>query len=206
MDFNDWDEDFARTMAPRYGITGGLTARHWEVIRFIRDTFEEYGHCPLVYHTCKANGLRLRDLKELFPTGYLRGACRLAGVTYKQGYHDSGSLPAAAARPRERVTPELPEVPTLKVYTIDVHGFLIDPEQWDEDYATHRARDMKIAALTDRHWRLLNYLRAHHAEHGVVPTVYEACADNGLELEDLEQLFSDGYHRGAVKLAGLRAL
>ena len=40
----------------------------------------------------------------------------------------------------------------------------------------------------------------------VVPTVYEACADNGLELEDLEQLFSDGYHRGAVKLAGLRAL
>ena len=27
----------------------------------------------------------------------------------------------------------------MRTYTIDVRGFLVDPDQWDEDYATHRA-------------------------------------------------------------------
>lgn len=38
----------------------------------------------------------------------------------------------------------------------------------------------------------------------IVPTVYETCETFGIEIEELEQLFPDGYHRGAVKIAGLR--
>ncbi len=37
-----------------------------------------------------------------------------------------------------------------------------------------------------------------------VPTVYETCEENRIEIEDLEALFPDGYHRGAVKISGLR--
>ena len=207
IDFSDWEEEFVRLTAPKCGITAGLTPRHWAVIRSIRATFDEYGQCPLVYHTCKANGLRLRELQELFPSGYLRGACRLAGVTYKQGFHGSGSLPAAAARPRVEDEIEVDERRAEKTYTIDLHGFLVDREQWDEEFATQRARDMKVVGgLTDEHLRILHFLRAHHAEHGVVPTIYQTCAANGLDLDDLERLFPDGYQRGAVKLAGLRVL
>jgi hypothetical protein len=32
----------------------------------------------------------------------------------------------------------------------------------------------------------------------VVPTVYETCEANDLEIDDLERLFPQGYHRGAV--------
>ena len=206
VDFADWDEGFAESMAPRYGITRGLTPRHWDVIRYIRKTFAEYGQCPLVYHTCKANGLRIHDLQELFPSGYLRGACRLAGVTYRQGYHGSGSLPAAAARPASAPQREAELAAATKVYAVDVHGFLVDPGQWDEAYAAHRAAEMKIPDLTSIHWQVLRFLRERHADSGVVPTIYETCAANGLELEDLELLFPDGYQRGAVKLAGLRVL
>ncbi len=53
---------------------------------------------------------------------------------------------------------------------------------------------------------MIQFLRKHHAATGLVPTVYETCNANGLELEDLEQLFPDGYERGAVKIAGLSVL
>ena len=81
-DFNDWDENFARGMAPKVGITGGLSEDHWEIINFIRDFFKRTGKCPVVYETCLANRLNLQGLQKLFPAGYLRGACKLAGVTY----------------------------------------------------------------------------------------------------------------------------
>ncbi|MDP8227955.1 MAG: TusE/DsrC/DsvC family sulfur relay protein, partial [Candidatus Electryoneaceae bacterium] len=51
LDFDRWDEDFAKGMAPNSQITGDLTEPHWNVIRFIRDTFKELGKCPLVYQT-----------------------------------------------------------------------------------------------------------------------------------------------------------
>ena len=86
LDANEWDEGFADGMAPQVGIYNGLTEEHWKVIHFIRNTFEEMNVCPLVYVACKKNDIGLGDLEKLFPTGYLRGVCKLAGVTYRQGY------------------------------------------------------------------------------------------------------------------------
>ena len=57
--------------------------------------------------------------------------------------------------------------------------------------------------LTDRHWQIIRYLRSRFERTGAVPTVYETCTANDIELDELERLFPDGYHRGAVKVAGL---
>ena len=70
-------------MALRVRIADGLTDAHWRVIHFIRREFEETGECPLVFSACKANGLSTTQFKELFPTGYMRGACKLAVITYR---------------------------------------------------------------------------------------------------------------------------
>jgi tRNA 2-thiouridine synthesizing protein E len=48
------------------------------------------------------------------------------------------------------------------------------------------------------------FLRQRFATNNIVPTVYETCEANHIELEELQRLFPDGYHRGAVKLGGLR--
>ncbi len=58
--------------------------------------------------------------------------------------------------------------------------------------------------LTDRHWQVIRFLRQSHEKNNLVPTVYETCEANKMDLEELERLFPDGYHRGAVKIAGLR--
>ena len=91
-------------------------------------------------------------------------------------------------------------------YEVDARGFLVNSNDWNEYYAVFRAHEMKIPGgkLTDRHWQVIQYLRDYFETKKEVPTVYQTLEANGMELEELEQLFPDGYHRGAVKIAGLR--
>ena len=198
LDFEQWDEDFASGMAEKLGMTMGLTSEQWDVIHYIRRSFEEGGRCPLVYETCRHSGITLKELKRLFPTGYLRGACRLAGITYKEGYLGQSNLPKTAD--------DLNMITASKIYRVDVRGFLVNPDDWDDYYAAHRAYDAKIPGgiLTEKHWKIIRYLRMFFTENAEIPTVYRTCEDNGLELNELEELFPDGYHRGAVKISGLR--
>lgn len=196
QDSEAWDEGFAESSAADVGIHGALTERHWEVIRFIRGRFRETGECPLVFTTCRAFGLRLGGLEALFPAGYLRGACRLAGITYRDRFID---FYGGAGVQREKPMPE-PE----KFYRVDSLGFLADPSDWDERFAANKAREMKVpGGLSERHWQILRHLREEFGRTGAVPTVIECCKSNRIELDELESLFPDGYHRGAVKLAGL---
>jgi len=179
-------------------ILHGLTKEHWDVINFIRNSFKKTGKCPLFYETCVMNGLQLNEMKILFPTGYLRGACKLAGITYKEGYVNQDYLSSSSENYNI--------LAVEKTYVVDVRGFLLDPSDWNEIYAVYRAYEMKIPGgkLTDKHWQIIRYLRKSYETTKEVPTVYETCEANQIDIEELEQLFPDGYHRGAVKIAGLR--
>jgi tRNA 2-thiouridine synthesizing protein E len=192
-----WDENFARGMAPLVGIPGELTNEHWCIIVFIRNTYTETGRSPMVHEIGKDSGLKLADLKRLFPSGYLRGACKLAGLTYMEEEVHSSWLPTQRMT---RVTTPLAQ----RVYRVNIRGFLIDPSEWDEEYAVLRARDMKMLDLTPDHWRIIRFLRERFERTKTVPTVFETCDVNKIDIEELGRLFPDGYHRGAVKIAGLR--
>lgn len=192
-----WDENFAEGMAPHLRIEKGLTKEHWDVIYSIRNKFRRTDICPTIFETCRENNLRRKQLKKLFPTGYQRGACKLAGVSFSNSHRQQQLLYTADA---------LHVVASNKTYTVDARGFLTDPEQWDERYAIHRAHEMKIPGgkLTEKHWGIINFLRESYKKNKEIPLVYETCEANRIELEDLEKLFPDGYLRGAVKIAGLR--
>ena len=58
--------------------------------------------------------------------------------------------------------------------------------------------------LNSGHWNVINSARKFHEENGRVPTIFETCEANGIDIEHLEALFPDGYHRGAIRLAGLK--
>ncbi len=194
---DEWDENFAEGMAPQVGITGGLTEAHWRVIHFIRNTFDITSSCPLIYVACKRNDVGLGDLEKLFPAGYLRGACKLAGVTYRQGYLQHTWLEGDIIHHTRNYD--------RRSYITDVQGFLIDPNDWDENFAIHKAYEMKMPHyLTPRHWEIIYYLRRKFDEQHAIPTVYETCRDNDISLDKLEELFPDGYHRGVLKVAGLQ--
>lgn len=207
LDFDRWDEGFATETAARCGITSGLTGLHWRVLRWIRWHVEEFGACPLADRTCRATGLGLKDLRELFPSGFLRGACRMAGVTYDQGVRGPLAVPRWEGREDAAAAPDplLPPGPIAsRTFTLDGRGFLLDPEAWDEEFAVFRAWELKMPQLTDRHWMVIWFLRRRFADERSIPTIFETCEKLSMTLEELSELFPDGYHGGAIKISGLR--
>lgn len=198
LDRRDWDENFAEGMASSAGLQGGLDGKQLDIIRFLRNACIINGVCPTVYETCKLNGLNLTSIEKLFPAGYLRGACKLAGLSYKECFLP---YPKCAV-----VSDEEESCDREKVYRVDVRGFLVDPDEWDEEFAVHASHNLKMRqGLTTRHWDIIRYIRDAHRKTGAIPNLYQTCRETHIELDELERLFPDGYHRGAVKISGLRA-
>jgi len=198
LDSASWNETFAEGMARECDIPV-LSTEHWDVIRFVRDEYEKSGICPTIFATANAIGLLPLDLKRLFPAGYHRGVCRVAGVHYRINHIPYGEHIKESVADMQALASE-------KVYSIDVRGFLVDPNSWDENYAVHRAMELKIAdgRLTDDHWQIIHYLREVFKQKQRIPTIYETCENCNLDLKMFEHLFPEGYHRGALKIAGLR--
>ncbi len=67
-----------------------------------------------------------------------------------------------------------------------------------------KGRVMNTNELRVSHWKIMRFLRTQYKKTSQVPTIYETCEANEVELEEMESLFPDGYHRGAVKIAGLK--
>lgn len=187
-----WDQNFAEGMAKMVGITTGLSERHWQIINYLRAKFLDEHTVPVIVAACADNHMRLSEMRSLFPTGYHRGACKIAGINYQFMYETNYWLTyetAPPAKPR---------------YDLDQLGFLSRFEQWDEDFVelALAQRDPPIAP-TDRHLQVARYLRDYYAVNRMLPTVYETCSANDLSLEELRELFPAGYRRGACRVAGL---
>jgi tRNA 2-thiouridine synthesizing protein E len=189
---DQWDEDFAAGMAKLAGITHGLTERHWEFIRYLRHKFLDEKTVPVLVMACAENKMHLSELRSLFPTGYHRGACKIAGINYQFMYETNYWLTYETAPPAK------------SRYELDQLGFLKDPAQWDEDFVeftlSHRKPPTEPSNL---HMQVVRYLRDYFAVHRTLPTVYETCSANALSLDDLRELFPSGYRRGACRTAGL---
>jgi tRNA 2-thiouridine synthesizing protein E len=187
----DWDENFATAMAEKLGITGGLTTEHWKIINYIRNSFVQSNNCPILFKICRDNDIDLKKFKAMFPTGNQRGACVLAGVSFRSGILQGSDKPISED--------EL----NRKSYTINTWGYLIDSAEWDELFAINKAQEMNMPVLSDRHWKIIYQLRESYQKTKTIPNIFELCEELSLNLKELEYLFPAGYHRGLIKLAGL---
>jgi tRNA 2-thiouridine synthesizing protein E len=187
-----WDEAFADGIARTLGIYDGLTEPHWSFLRYLRKKFLEERTVPVVVLACADNRIRLGRLMQLFPAGYHRGACRIAGINYQFMFDTNIWLTYESA-------------PVLKKeHALTPLGFLQDFRTWNRRFAETVAGAWDLpGGLTERHWRIIRYLRDAYTVTGGVPTVYETCKANALDLDGLRRLFPDGYRRGACRAAGL---
>ncbi len=197
LDSHNWDEQFAEASAPEVDIPGGLTDAHWKILYFLRHTFDKMTACPLLYIACQRNDLGLGDIKTLFPAGYLRGACRLAGITYREAKVQQTWI--------EEHRLHFTRLYENRKYPQDGQGYLADPAGWDEHFAVKTALRLKRPALlTDRHWQIIYLLRRVAADTGQAPTPQKVCEMLDLSPESLAELFPDDLGRHAAMIAGLR--
>lgn len=82
VDPAEWTEKVAEHFARVEGVV--LTSEHWRVIRFMREWLDDHGVTPDARHVMKLLGGDRDEgrgiLFELFPLGYVKQACRIAGM------------------------------------------------------------------------------------------------------------------------------
>ena len=93
MLLDDWSEPLATHMAQKEGLT--LTDEHWEVLRYMRKFYFQYGITPmvklLIKHMAEEHGNDVSNEKRLyglFPKGPSRQGSRIAGLPEPQGCMD----------------------------------------------------------------------------------------------------------------------
>jgi dissimilatory sulfite reductase related protein len=85
----DWNEDIAKEFASQEDID--LTEDHWDAIHYIREYYLEHQIAPDVRHVMKHLAERLgpesrNRIFELFPYGYVKQACKIAGMKRPRGW------------------------------------------------------------------------------------------------------------------------
>ena len=86
---------------------------------------------------------------------------------------------------------------------VDEDGFIQDPNCWNENVAAALAKTEDVEALTEDHWKVVNYLRKYYQEFGIAPMVRKVCKETGFDLKTIYELFPSGPAKGACKVAGL---
>jgi len=89
IDPHDWNEEMAKEFALKENIA--LTEDHWDAIHFMRDYYTENQIAPDVRHVIKHLAQRLgpgsrNAIFELFPYGYVKQACKIAGMKRPRGW------------------------------------------------------------------------------------------------------------------------
>ena len=91
-----------------------------------------------------------------------------------------------------------------KKIKLNEEGFLVNPEEWDEEVARELARlEEGINELTEDHWAVINYIRNYYLEKNLAPMVRKICQTTGFPLKYIFELFPSGPAKGACKVAGL---
>ena len=83
VDPGDWNEDIAGTLAEEEKIA--LNDDHWDAIRFMREYYEEHQVIAdarfVIKHLAERHGREAqKKLFVLFPYGYVKQACKIAGM------------------------------------------------------------------------------------------------------------------------------
>jgi len=95
-------------------------------------------------------------------------------------------------------------------YETDEDGFLLDPDDWDENVANQIA-ELEDVSLTHEHWNIIRIIRTYYYEYGSVPELRKILKQLKAELGSekstrkyVYKLFPYGYGQHGCKIAGTR--
>ena len=92
VDPEDWNENLGQQLANEEGLE--LNDDYWPILGFMRDYWQEHKTAPDVRHVTKhmaqVMGIDKKEAKQhlfrLFPYGYVKQACKIAGMQRPRGW------------------------------------------------------------------------------------------------------------------------
>ncbi|HSR20181.1 MAG TPA: TusE/DsrC/DsvC family sulfur relay protein [Anaerolineales bacterium] len=83
-DPTQWTKEIADELARKEGIEA-LTADHWKIIEFCRQTGMTSGKSPTLRQITSGTGVSTKDLFALFPKGPAKKVAKIAGLGKPEG-------------------------------------------------------------------------------------------------------------------------
>ncbi len=87
------------------------------------------------------------------------------------------------------------------IIDLNEEGYLTNHGQWNRDIAVALAQELGIA-LTDAHWKVLEFIDRDFKEKGVVPGMRRMNKVGNIPTKELYALFPDGPIKKAAKISG----
>ncbi|HHL18743.1 MAG TPA: TusE/DsrC/DsvC family sulfur relay protein [Thiothrix sp.] len=86
IDPDDWSDEVAKALSEEENIA--LNDTHWKILKFMRHYYSEHGVIPDVRHVTEYLATETQSNKKeakkrlfkLFPYGYVKQACKIAGM------------------------------------------------------------------------------------------------------------------------------
>ena len=85
---------------------------------------------------------------------------------------------------------------------VDDEGFMTDYDEWDDDVAKVLAAAIGID-LTDRHWKVIRFLREDYKAMGETPTTRRVQTVGGVPVREQFELFPKKPGKKMAYVAGL---
>jgi tRNA 2-thiouridine synthesizing protein E len=91
----------------------------------------------------------------------------------------------------------------LTTIQFDAEGFMSDKSQWTKEAAEAIAKLEGIDALTDAHWKVIDFCRKSGEQTGKSPTMRTITDGAGITTKELFALFPKGPAKKVAKISGL---
>jgi tRNA 2-thiouridine synthesizing protein E len=90
-----------------------------------------------------------------------------------------------------------------KTVTVNDEGFLTVPGEWTREIAAELATEVGLPALTDAHWKVIEYCRQDATATGKAPTLRQITSGAGVSTKDMFALFPKGPAKKVARISGL---
>jgi tRNA 2-thiouridine synthesizing protein E len=90
-----------------------------------------------------------------------------------------------------------------KTFDVDEDGFLLDFNQFAEEWIEIVKKEEGIAELNDEHRMVIDVLQDYYKKNGIAPMVRVLSKLTKFKLKHIYELFPSGPGKGACKMAGL---
>jgi len=85
----------------------------------------------------------------------------------------------------------------------DDEGYMKDFHAWDEELARELAREEGIEELTEKHFRVIRFMRGEFEKNGTAPSIRKLTKGSGVPTKELYLLFPKGPAKKAARIGGM---
>ena len=72
-----------------------------------------------------------------------------------------------------------------KEIEFDEDGFMQEPDLWDQNVTMNLAKIESVQEMTERHWKVVNYIRSYYQKFGIAPMIRKLCKECDLKLKKI---------------------